>query len=294
MTGDKQAFRERVWAGLQAAGAARFPGARGRIPNFTGAEAAAARLAELPEWDGATRIKANPDSPQLPVRVRALEDGKILYMAVPRLREDKPFFELDPRRLGVAARKAASIKGASSAGRPSGFDRMGPIDLVVCGSVVVNRKGARIGKGGGFSDLEFALATEEGLIGKRTVVATTVHPVQIVDDDLPETKHDFRVDLIVTPDEAIRCQHCGAPLGLEPVLRGFSDGVEKRWRLVTFSRCKCEIDPVMPRVVIWHLRASPQRVDVAEHEIAAVPDLRSADVAPEIWIAFNVSAVSAR
>jgi 5-formyltetrahydrofolate cyclo-ligase len=28
---------------------------------------------------------------------------------------------------------------------------------VVCGSVAVNRQGARVGKGGGFSDLEFAL-----------------------------------------------------------------------------------------------------------------------------------------
>jgi 5-formyltetrahydrofolate cyclo-ligase len=28
-----------------------------------------------------------------------------------------------------------------------------PVDLVVCGSVAVNREGTRVGKGGGFSDL---------------------------------------------------------------------------------------------------------------------------------------------
>jgi 5-formyltetrahydrofolate cyclo-ligase len=37
-------------------------------------------------------VKANPDSPQLPVRQRALEDGKTVYMAVPRLAADAPFF----------------------------------------------------------------------------------------------------------------------------------------------------------------------------------------------------------
>src|SRR5687768_8540494 len=41
---DKQLHRERVWARLEDAGAARFPGAKGRIPNFDGAAAAAERL----------------------------------------------------------------------------------------------------------------------------------------------------------------------------------------------------------------------------------------------------------
>lgn len=203
---DKQAFRERVWTALHAAGAARFPGARGRIPNFTGAEAAAARLAGLPEWERAAALKSNPDSPQLPVRTRALEDGKIVYMAVPKLADAMPFLALDPVALRVPFRKAASIKGAASAGIPVSFDQMRPLDLVVCGSVVVNAAGVRIGKGGGYSDLEFALATEAGLIGESTVVATTVHAVQVLDEDLPETEHDFRVDLVVTPDETIRCR----------------------------------------------------------------------------------------
>jgi len=44
---DKQDVRERVWRALRKSGAARFPGAEGRIPNFTGAEAAARRLSSL-------------------------------------------------------------------------------------------------------------------------------------------------------------------------------------------------------------------------------------------------------
>jgi 5-formyltetrahydrofolate cyclo-ligase len=34
----KQAIREDVWQALKQARAARFPGARGRIPDFVGAE----------------------------------------------------------------------------------------------------------------------------------------------------------------------------------------------------------------------------------------------------------------
>ncbi len=45
----KQAIRERVWALLERERVARFPGATGRIPNFAGAPAAAARLASLPQ-----------------------------------------------------------------------------------------------------------------------------------------------------------------------------------------------------------------------------------------------------
>ena len=67
----------------------------------------------------------------------------------------------------------------------------------------MNGDGVRIGKGGGYSDLEFALARELGLIDQRTVIATTVHPLQVLDAPLPETGHDFRVDLLVTPEEIV-------------------------------------------------------------------------------------------
>src|SRR4029079_11965101 len=95
----KAALRDEVWSAMSAAKVARFPGAAGRIPNFVGAEAAAERLRALPAWTRAGTVKANPDSAQLPVRQRALEDGKVVYMAVPRLAEPDPFFLLDPDHL---------------------------------------------------------------------------------------------------------------------------------------------------------------------------------------------------
>src|SRR5690606_41301291 len=97
----KAALRDAVWTAMSEAGVARFPGARNRIPNFTGAEAAAERLRATPEWARARTIKANPDAPQLPVRQRALEDGKTVFMAVPRLAEPDPVFLPDPHALAA-------------------------------------------------------------------------------------------------------------------------------------------------------------------------------------------------
>jgi 5-formyltetrahydrofolate cyclo-ligase len=210
----KQAVRERVWALLERERVARFPGARGRIPNFAGAPAAAARLASLAEWEAAGVVKANPDAPQLPVRAHALADGKLLYMAVPRLADQRPFILLDPTRLEVPPRRAASIAGSARAGRRIGVAELDPVDLVVCGSVAVNREGARGGQGGGFSDLEFALLVEAGLIGPDTLVATTVHPLQLLTEALPETAHDFRLDLIVAGEEVIGCPRTRRPQGI--------------------------------------------------------------------------------
>lgn len=201
----KQAIRERIWALLEQRRAARFPGAQGRIPNFVGAERCAAWLAEVEAWRQARAIKVNPDSPQMAVRCRALKEGKMVYMAVPRLREEKCFIELDPRRTPSPA-KAASIHGAAQYGRPVRLADMPRIDLIVCGSVVVNRNGQRLGKGGGYSDLEYALTREAGVISDATPVVTSVHPLQIISEKLPWLPHDIPVDFIITPEELIRTQ----------------------------------------------------------------------------------------
>ena len=172
-----------------------------------GAERAADRAAELPEWKRAERIKCNPDAPQRPLRLRALRDGKIVFMAVPRLTQERCFLKLDPATLGGRLAEAATIGGASRLGEPVLPSELGRIDLVVAGSVAVNRDGARVGKGGGYSDLEFALARQLGSVTSSTPVLTTVHELQLLDDAIPMTQHDVPVDLIVTPDRVIRTRH---------------------------------------------------------------------------------------
>ena len=214
----KADLRERVWADLDQPGVARFPKPANRIPNFVGAEAAARLLAETDEWTAAATVKSNPDSPQWPVRQRALVDGKIVYMAVPRLAEVNPFFLLDPSQLADNPRTASSIKGAARSARTVDVDELEPVDLVVTGCVAVDPGGARLGKGGGFSDLELAVAAEAGLVDAHTVVVTTVHSLQVLDAGaVPTTEHDIHVDLVVTPEAVLRCPR--PPGWTLPVLR---------------------------------------------------------------------------
>lgn len=182
-------------------GAFPFP-LEGRIPNFKGASEAAERLAELGTWKRAKTLKANPDAPQRPVRERALQGGKRVFMAVPRLRDEKPFRELDPDKI-KDIKKAVSIKGGMSLGIPTAVESLPDIDLIIAGSVAVHRDGQRLGKGGGYSDLEFALASHYGKITDKTVIVTTVHSIQITDLDIPMERYDIPVDFIVTPEEVI-------------------------------------------------------------------------------------------
>jgi 5-formyltetrahydrofolate cyclo-ligase len=203
----KQAVRERIWDLLEREQAAPT-GVHGRIPNFVGADRAADRLAGLPQWQSARVVKAVPDAAQAPVRALALEQGKSLYMAVPKLAAPKPFYYLDPRTLTVPTAEAANKNTAAQIARQVDVSEMQPVDLIVCGSVAVNRHGVRLGKGAGYSDIEVALLQQAALISPETTIVTTVHNFQVVDEELPETNHDFSVDVIVTPDEVI---HCGPP-----------------------------------------------------------------------------------
>jgi 5-formyltetrahydrofolate cyclo-ligase len=206
MSDGKQALREEVWRALTVNKVARFPGAQGRIPNFIGAEAAAQHLTSLSVWQRARALKCNPDAPQRPVRYAALQAGKVLYMAVPRLRELKPFIALDPARLGTSGLwPASSIQGAFAVGKPVALAEMRSIDLIVAGSVAVSRDGGRLGKGGGYSDLEYALCRQADLVHQNTPIVSTVHPLQVVPEGAIEmTAHDISLNWFATPDGLVQ------------------------------------------------------------------------------------------
>lgn len=206
---DKDRLRAAVWARLKAHGAA-LGEPVGHIPRFVGGDQAATRLAVLPGWQAARVIKCNPDAAQAPVRRRALQEGKVLYMAVPRLTQERCFVALtatDLQQGGIALEDAVLHRGAMQHGRLVAFSEMLPIDLVVVGCVAVSRDGGRTGKGAGFADLELGLLRQMGLVQAETPIITTVHALQIVEStDLPMLPHDWSLSWIVTPDEAIATQ----------------------------------------------------------------------------------------
>ena len=199
---EKEALRRKVYSLLLERRVARppFP-IEGRIPNFVGAEEAARRLTRESIFEKAEVVFSNPDSPQRPVREAALRSGKILIMASPRLRQG--FLVLDPRKIPPSKYSfAATIRGAFALGEKR--LEIPAIDLKVAGSVAVDERGGRVGKGGGYSDLEYAILRELGVVDEDTPIVTTVHDLQVV-DEVPMAEHDVPIDWIFTPTRVIRC-----------------------------------------------------------------------------------------
>ncbi|MGM0448995.1 MAG: 5-formyltetrahydrofolate cyclo-ligase [Methanobacteriota archaeon] len=213
---DKQAVREAVWDAFDEGDQARFPfPPHDRIPNFAGADEAGKRLAATEVWQSATTLKTNPDAPQLPVRRAALRAGKTVYVAQPRLRDPDPFLRLDPAEIPPEEiDDATTVSGISEYGTPTAPEDVDHVDLIVAGSVGVTTDGARIGKGEGYSDLEWAVLRELDAVDVDTTVATTVHELSVLDG--PESAvgadiylptpdaHDVPLDLVVTPGRTIR------------------------------------------------------------------------------------------
>jgi 5-formyltetrahydrofolate cyclo-ligase len=206
----KWEIRKRIWDMMEEKDIARFPRpVHHRIPNFVGAELAAARLADLAEFQQSKCIKVNPDTPQRAVRHAVLAQGKTLLTPQPRLRTG--FFstiQMDTLPSLVEINDCTTSKGVAKWGMPVTLDDKYTVDLVVVGSTAVcPETGARVGKGEGFAELEWGILSAQGnLDPATTLVVTTVHDEQIVNDIPPGalTKHDVPVDVIVTPTKVIR------------------------------------------------------------------------------------------
>jgi len=203
---NKDAVRDDVWGALDSGGMALGP-VWSHIPNFIGADQAAWHLAQTEAWKKARTVKCNPDPPQIPVRLRALYEGKTLYAPVPYLTADFPYLRIDPKRLsdkGISFELAATSEGYMMHGERIDFVEVEPLDFCVVGSVAVSREGGRTGKGAGFADLETGIFRELGIIGKDTPMATTIHSSQLVDNSrVFMMKHDSPLDFVATENELI-------------------------------------------------------------------------------------------
>lgn len=201
----KEMIRMRIWKLMEERGVAMFPKPIvGRIPNFIGADKAAELLRTLPEYQKAKTIACNPDSPQKPVREAALNDGKKVVMATPRMR--KGFILLDPVTIPKNhSNAAATIRGAFRYGHPADPSQV-KVNLFIAGSVAVSLDGNRLGKGTGYSDQEYEILKAKEAITANTIVVTTVHDLQVV-KSLPKERWDVPVNVIITPTKVHRTAH---------------------------------------------------------------------------------------
>jgi 5-formyltetrahydrofolate cyclo-ligase len=196
----KETTRESLWETMSQKGIARHPfPAKGRIPNFVGAEKAAENLLSHSIFSNVKTLKINPDSPQRPVREMALRKGITLLVPTPRLTDD--FMIFDPAEIREEDyRKASQLSHFKTYSKSISLWDIPPVDLVVVGCVAVTRTGSRCGKGHGYGDLEYGILQELG--HPVAPVVTTVHGAQVV-EGFPVDEHDLPLSLIATPEEVI-------------------------------------------------------------------------------------------
>jgi len=207
---EKRRIRKLIWDMMVERGVARFPlPPHNRIPNFVDSEKCSLHLDRLKEWRRAEVVKVNPDSPQRSIRFKVLKEGKTLIMPTPRLREG--FLIIEPEKVKPPLLpEAVTIKGSFKFGKRLGsvreLEKIGRIDFIVEGSVAVNRKGERLGKGEGYGDIEFGILREMGLVDKNVPIATTVHEIQVINERIPQGIHDVSIDYIITPKALIKAE----------------------------------------------------------------------------------------
>lgn len=199
---EKQRIRLLVWKKLDESGVATFPKPIfGRIPNFTGASKAASLLCNHDVYRNAKVVKVSPDSPQKFVRMRCLIDEKLLIMPTPRIRDG--FLIIDPGKVPKDKIEFVStIRGSYAFGIRVEPEYLPKIDLIVIGSVAVTRDGWRLGKGEGYSEIEYAILKMLNKVGEDTPITTTIHELQLV-EYIPYEKFDVPVDYIFTNDRVI-------------------------------------------------------------------------------------------
>ncbi|KAJ8248954.1 hypothetical protein GJAV_G00229590 [Gymnothorax javanicus] len=182
-----------------------------RLAVLQGADCACAHVSNLEMFDRTREVKVDPDKPLEGVRLAVLQAGKTLLVPTPRLRSGL-FNKIVPPP--GASRKdlhvCSTSQGVKEYSVPIGLDARITVDLVVVGSVAVSEKGYRIGKGEGYSDMEYGMMMSVGAV-KDPVVVTVVHDCQVL--DIPENlieSHDLTVDYILTPTRVIKTE-CKLP-----------------------------------------------------------------------------------
>lgn len=171
----------------------------GRIPDFKDSEKAAENLSSTREWETSDIIFSSPDTAQRRVRENALRDGKILIMVTPKI--ENGYLKLEAQELKGRENEASTIEGAFKYGEK--IEKLPRVDMVVEGSVAVDKTGGRLGKGGGYGDREIEYLKRTGSVTPNTPIVSTVHYLQIV-ETVPTEEHDQKINMIVTPEKILR------------------------------------------------------------------------------------------
>ena len=198
MVDTKESLRNMIWQKMEKNSISRSY-SYGRIPDFHGSNDASQLLRNSLEWKDSSIIFVSPDTAQKTVRENAFYDGKDLIMASPKLLNGYILLE-SSCTIGNEV-EASTIEGAFKHGHK--VTSIPYIDMVIEGSVAVDKYGGRLGKGGGYGDMEISYLKNNKLIESETPIVTTVHEIQIV-KKVPIESHDEKINMIVTPERILR------------------------------------------------------------------------------------------
>ncbi|KAI4525063.1 5-formyltetrahydrofolate cyclo-ligase [Schizophyllum commune Loenen D] len=179
-------------------------------------EAITSRVLALPAFKESRRISCYMSMPTSEVVTTSLvnnilDHGKTLF--IPRISVETPghmdFLQLHGRedlgslRAGTWGIKEPDLHWLGNP-RQSALEAPG-IDVILVPGVAFDRSMSRLGHGKGYYDRFISTYVETG--NKRPLLVALALREQIIDSAaVPVTPHDWKMDMIITPDEVIQSQ----------------------------------------------------------------------------------------
>ncbi|XP_011497038.1 PREDICTED: 5-formyltetrahydrofolate cyclo-ligase-like protein COG0212 [Ceratosolen solmsi marchali] len=203
----KQSLREKIWIHMVKEDLTMSSrNLCNRIPYFKGAMEATQRLSELDAFKKAKLLMISPGKSQESTIVLSLQKGKEILIPRPRLMDGLFLLVKNADVTSEETQNVVIRRSMKQIESPIGFDKLNlKVDMLVLGSVCVNKTGCRIGDGEGFADLEYAILSKMKAVNEHTIIITTVHDCQIL-DNVPDdifNQYDVPVDIIITPTQTI-------------------------------------------------------------------------------------------
>jgi len=165
---------------------------------------AAEKLRKLGTYRDAATVFATPHESLYQARINCLADGKNLLMPGPGIREG--FFLLKARSVPFKnISMAVTYKGLEKYGQPlkgSSISEL-PADLLLTGSLAIDRTGGRIGDGYGFFDLCCALLHALNGVRHDAGILTFIQEEQISREILPQDTWDIKMTGAITPGQIL-------------------------------------------------------------------------------------------
>lgn len=176
------------------------------IPDFEGSEKCTEKLRGMKVYRKAKLLFITPDNCLEKLREACIKDHKSYVM--PTYGIVRGFVLMRPEDVPSGDETfSATLDGADKFAKPVSMRqlrRFKGVDIMVTGCAAVDSKGARMGKGHGYFDMEWGMFRELGLVNNTTPVICVCHDCQVLlDEDVPVTEWDSIADWVITPTKTI-------------------------------------------------------------------------------------------